>query len=95
MRFRIQQGKKYLKIISQEWQEPSEYFNRPEGFYKDQSVHAFVNRHTGEIHKPKGWAGPVKKVRYDFRVIADREFVLNPDNCGWAGGYLYQKRYRY
>ena len=30
-------------------------------------------------------------VRWDLRIIKDREYILNPRNCGWAGGYLYDR----
>ena len=82
MKFRIQKGKKYYKIIHQDWRN---------GEYVDGSVHAFVDKNTGEVYKPASWKSPAKHVRYDLRIIKEREYVLNPDNCGWAGGYLYMK----
>ena len=35
------------------------------------------------------WRGPAKDVRFDLRLIEQREWVL--ENCDWAGGYLYKK----
>ena len=86
MRFRIQKGKKYYKIIQQDF---DTFRDRNE--YRDGGVHAFVDKKTGEIYKPASWKSPAKYVRYDMRVIKEREFVLNPANCGWAGGYLYMR----
>jgi len=86
MKFRIQNGKKYYKIIQQDF---DTFQDRNE--YRDGGVHAFVNKRTGEVYKAASWKSPAKHVRYDLRVIKDREYVLNPDNCGWAGGYLYMR----
>ena len=86
MKFRIQSGRKYYKIIQQDF---DTFRDRNE--YRDGGVHAFVNKKTGELHKADSWKSPSKHVRYDLRIINEREFVLNPDNCGWAGGYLYMK----
>ena len=72
--FVTESGRKYYKIIM---------------VNNQRSVHAFVDKRTGEVYKPAGWQGPAKHVRYDLRVIKDREYVL--ENCDWAGGYLYLK----
>ena len=50
-------------------------------------VHAFVNKKTGEVFKPASWRGPAKIVRYDFRIINEREACFA--NADWAGSYLY------
>ena len=50
-------------------------------------VHAFVNKETGEVFKPASWKAPAKHVRYDLRLINDRERCFS--NADWAGGYLY------
>ena len=60
--------------------------------YKERSVHAFVDRKTGQVYKPASWNAPAKHVRYDMRIITEREFLHNAKNLGvsgWAGGYLY------
>ena len=87
MKFKVKSGKKYYKIVQQEFEtwEKSKYY----GQYRDGSVHAFVNKETGEVFKPASWAAPAKHVRYDLRIIRDREFLFNSNNTGWAGGYLY------
>jgi len=72
--FVTESGRKYYKIVM---------------VNNQRSVHAFVDKRTGEVYKPAGWQGPAKHVRYDLRVIKDREYVL--ENCDWAGGYLYMK----
>ena len=51
------------------------------------SVHAFVDIKTGEVYKSASWKAPAKGVRYDLRIIEQREWLL--ENAGWAGGYLY------
>ena len=84
MKFTITSGKKYLKIISNDWDDRRQEWNSG-------GVHAFVNKHTGQIYKAASWKSPAKHVRYDLRVIRDREYVLDPDNCGWSGGYLYMR----
>jgi hypothetical protein len=53
------------------------------------SAHAFVDKQTGEIYKPANWKGPAKNVRYDLRLIEQREWLL--ENADWAGNYLYQR----
>ena len=50
MKFRIQSGKKYYKIIQQDF---DTFQDRNE--YRDGSVHAFVDKKTGEVYKPASW----------------------------------------
>ena len=69
-------GRKYHKLIME-----TESGSR--------SVHCFVDKKTGEVYKSASWKAPAKGVRFDLRVIKEREFVL--ENCDWAGGYLYAK----
>ena len=52
------------------------------------SVHAFVDKNTGELYKAASWKAPAKDVRFDLRIISEREWVL--ENCDRAGGYLYK-----
>ena len=70
----IETGKKYHKII----------FVDSSG---SRSVHAFVDKKTGEVYKSASWKSPAKGVRYDLRLIADREYLL--EKADWSGGYLY------
>ena len=53
------------------------------------SVHAFVDKKTGEVYKSASWKSPAKGVRYDLRLIEQREWLL--EHADWAGGYLYAK----
>ena len=50
-------------------------------------VHAFVNKETREVFKPASYKAPAKHVRYDLRIINDRERCFS--NADWAGAYLY------
>jgi hypothetical protein len=74
VKFTIESGRKYHKIV----------FTDGGG---QRSVHAFVDRNTGEVYKSASWKAPAKGVRYDLRLIKDREWLL--ENADWAGGYLY------
>ena len=56
-----------------------------------ESVHAFINRKTGEVYKAASYKAPAKGVRFNLLIIEEREFVL--ENCDWAGGYLYRNAY--
>ena len=84
MRFTITTGKKYYKIMQNDWDDRA-------NDWRSGGVHAFVNKHTGEVYKPASWKSPAKHVRYDLRIINQRDYVLDPRNCGWAGGYLYMR----
>ena len=53
------------------------------------SVHAFVDKKTGEVYKSASWKAPAKGVRYDLRIIEQREWLL--ENADWAGAYLYAR----
>jgi hypothetical protein len=53
------------------------------------SVHAFVDKKTGEVYKPASFKSPAKGVRYDLRLIKDREWLL--ENASWCGSYLYAR----
>ena len=87
MKFVIKTGKKYYKIVQQELEtwSGSKYY----GKYRDGSVHAFVDKETGEVYKPASWRAPAKHVRFDMRDERQLKFLLDPKNVGWAGGYLY------
>ena len=71
-------GRKYHKIVM-------------ETESQSRSVHAFVDRKTGEVYKAAPYKAPAKGVRFNLLIIEEREFVL--ENCDWAGGYLYRNAY--
>lgn len=51
------------------------------------SVSCFVDKKTGEIYKAASFKSPAKGIRYDLRIIEQREWVLS--NADWAGSWLY------
>ena len=68
-------GKKYHKIVM--------------NAAGSRSVHAFVDKKTGEVYKSASWKSPAKGVRFDLRIIEQREWLLQ--HADWAGGYLYRR----
>ena len=84
MRFKIYEGRKYYKIVQQDY---DTFQNRNE--YRDGSVHAFVDKKTGDVYKAASWNKPAKHVRFTFQDSNQLRFLLDPNNVGWAGGYLY------
>ena len=73
--FTFESGKKYHKIIM--------------SANGSRSVHAFVDKKTGEVYKSASFKSPAKGVRYDLRIIEQREWLL--ENADWSGSYLYAK----
>ena len=84
--FVIKNGRKYYKIMQREF---DTFQDRNE--WREGSVHAFVDKNTGEVFKPASYNAPAKHVRYDLRVINDRVKLHDPEYTGWAGGYLYMR----
>ena len=82
MKFVLTTGKKYHKITQQDWDDRA-------NDYRGGSVHAFIDKKTGEVYKPASWRSPAKHVRYDLRSIREREECLM--RADWAGGYLYMR----
>jgi hypothetical protein len=74
--YQVETGKKYHKVIFVDG-----------GGHR--SVHCFIDKNTGEIYKSSSWKSPAKGVRYDLRLIQDREYLL--ENADWSGSYLYAK----
>ena len=79
-KFYIESGRKYHKIIMEV---PNN--NRP----PSRSVHAFVDKKTGDVYKAASFKAPAKHVRFNLCIISDREWLL--ENADWAGGYLYMR----
>ena len=74
--YQVETGKKYHKVIFVDG-----------GGHR--SVHCFIDKQTGQIYKYASWKAPAKGVRYDLRLIKDREYLL--ENADWSGSYLYAK----
>ena len=87
-KFVFKTGKKFHKVYFLEYQDANEYYGTKAG-YKSGSVHCFIDKNTGEVYKPASWKAPAKHVRFDLRLIQDREFLFNPNNISWAGSHLY------
>ena len=87
-KFVYKTGKKFHKVYFLEYQDANDYYGTKAG-YKSGSVHCFVDKQTGEVYKPASWKAPAKIVRFDLRLITDREFLFNPNNISWAGSHLY------
>ena len=83
-------GKKFIKVFNLQYQESNDYYNRKAG-YRAGSVTAFIDKNTGQVYKPASWKAPAKHVRFDMRIIKEREFLHNPKNVDWAGGHLYMR----
>ena len=86
MKFRIQEGRRYYKIIQQEY---DTFQDRNE--YRDGSVHSFVDKNTGEVYMAASWSKPSKHVRFDMRVIKERTLMHTPSFVFWTSGYLYMR----
>ena len=83
-KFRYYEGKKYLKVVREEYDETNDR-------WRDATVHAIVDRETGEVYKPASWKAPAKHVRFNLSNDLDRQKLHDPNFVGWAGGYLYMR----
>ena len=83
-KFRYYEGKKYLKVVREEYDERNDR-------WRDTTVHAFVDRKTGDVYKPASWKAPAKHVRFNLSNDLDRQNLHDPNFVGWAGGYLYMR----
>ena len=83
-KFRYYEGKKYIKVVREEYDERNDR-------WRDTTVHAFVDRETGEVYKPASWKAPAKHVRFNLSNDLDRQNLHDPNFVGWAGGYLYMR----
>ena len=71
--FYIESGRKYHKLIMDTG--------------NSRSVHAFVDKKTGEVYKPASFKAPAKHVRFNLLSITSREECF--EKADWAGAYLY------
>ena len=83
-KFRYYEGKKYIKVVREEYDERNDR-------WRDTTVHAFIDRKTGEVYKPASWKAPAKHVRFNLSNDLDRQKLHDPNFVGWAGGYLYMR----
>ena len=51
------------------------------------SIHAFIERKTGDVYKPASWKAPAKHIRFNVMDQASRDLMLS--RADWSGGYLY------
>ena len=73
--FFIEEGRKYHKIVMDA--------------HGSESVHAFVDKKTGDVYKAASFKAPAKGIRCNLCIMSDREWLL--EHADWAGGYLYMK----
>ena len=74
--YTIEEARKFLKV----WM-------HTEGGQR--SIHAFIDKKTGDVYKPATTKAPAKGVRYNLLDEASREEMLS--RAGWSGGYLYRR----
>ena len=55
--------------------------------HNDSSVHAFIDKITGDVYKPASWRGPAPIVR--FNLLDESSYEQCLACADWAGGYLY------
>ena len=75
-KFYIESGRKYHKLIM-------------ETGSGSRSVHAFVDKKSGDVYKAASFKAPAKGIRFNLCIMSDREWLF--ENADWAGGYLYMK----
>ena len=83
--FTVHEGRKFDKIVQKKTSESGA------------SVHAFVNKETGDLIKPATWKAPQKSVkhpsgwavRYNINTLDGFNEAINEADI--YGGYLYEK----
>ena len=86
-KFRYYEGKKYIKVVREEYDER-------EDRWRDTTVHSFIGIAKdilGNVYKPASWKAPAKHVRFNLSNDLDRQKLHDPNFVGWAGGYLYMR----
>lgn len=73
-KFYFESGRKYHKVIM-------------ETGAGSRSVHAFVDKKTGDVLKSASFKAPAKGVRFNLLDEVSREECFS--RADWAGGYLY------
>jgi hypothetical protein len=72
--FAVLAGRKYDKVVQTS--------------YGQRSVHAFVERATGQLYKAAGWNAPAKGARYDLST--EESFKATVAAADQYGSYLYR-----
>jgi len=76
--FGVDTGRKYWKV----WQSFDQYHANPQ-----RSVHAFVDKQTGDVHKPGSWKAPQPNgIRYN--LLKDLPTIYSKADV--YGSYLYK-----
>ena len=81
IQFKMEFGRKYIKVNHVDIDANGKEWSG--------GVHAFIDKKTGEVYKPASYKSPAKYVRFDLRLIKDREKLHDPRFTDWAGGHLY------
>ena len=83
-------GRKYLKVISMEWKDDAQYgrINAAPAGYQASTVHAFVDKKTGDVFLPASWNAPAKGAR--FNLFQNKEALFEGVMRRPHGGYLYR-----
>jgi len=79
-KYTISAGKKYLKIVQS-------------STGNDRSVHAFVDKITGQVYKAATWQAPAKGARYNLLESPEACYEAAGKPLAWAGNYLYRQPY--
>ena len=72
--YSVQEAKKYLKV----WMSMDGH----------RSIHAFIDKKTGEVFKPASVKAPAKGAR--FNLLRDESRELCFERADWSGSYLYR-----
>ena len=73
--YTVEEARKFLKI----------WMHTESG---QRSIHAFIDKKTGDVYKPASIKGPAKGIRFNLLDEASREDMLS--RVSWSGGYLYR-----
>jgi hypothetical protein len=69
------------------FKENNKYYKITQVWEGVETIHAFVDKNTGDIYKPASFSAPYKDVRYNLF----NEFTELLEECDWAGSYLYKR----
>ena len=83
-------GRKYLKVVAMEWKDDAQYgrINAAPAGYQASTVHAFVDKKTGDVFLPASWNAPAKGAR--FNLFQNKEALFEGVMRRPHGGYLYR-----